>query len=226
MENLPKYTVYRSSRRSIRLVLRPNGSLSVYCPKRCPIKDIEEMIKRHFKEMQEKFNSKADALFKTVNGQITLPLLGTRYPVVFEKVKKLSFDGASFISPTESIEELRSFYREFLREQAKMIMPAVANEISEGFGLSYNGLTVKAIYSRYGSCSAKKHLNFSLALAAFDMEFIRFVISHELCHTAHMNHGQGFYSLLGKVYPEHRSVQANGARERSAILKAIFFSPA
>ena len=223
---LPKYTVYRCKRKSIRLVLKANGTFAVYCPKRCPVKDIEEVLANHCEEMQKSFYQRQDKLFCDENGTETLPLLGHRYPLVRTDKKRFVFDGSRFLTPTYNQEEIRRLYRELLRKKAKDMIPCIARELSDKFNLPFSGLTVKAIYSRYGSCSSRKHLNFSLALMAFDIEFIRFVVSHELCHTVYMNHSSDFYALLDKVYPEHRKVKSEGAAERSAIFKAIHFSPA
>lgn len=226
MQELPKYTVYRCKRKSIRIVLRANGTFAVYCPKRCPTKDIEEILSKHALLMKEHFNAKSDALFTDGSGSQTLPWLGKRYPLALTDKKRFSFDGSRFLTPTDNKEEIRILYRELLRKKSKELIPIIATEIAQKHSLSFSGLTVKAIYSRYGSCSSKKHLNFSLALAAFDTEFIRFVVSHELCHTVFMNHSTDFYALLDKVYPDHRKVKNEGAAERSVILKAIHFSPA
>ena len=226
MESLPEYSVYRSKRKSIRIVLRQNGTFAVYCPKRCPVKDIEAALSRHHKQMRDKFNLRADILFAPDNGEGSLPLLGKRYPLTYGTVKKLVFDGERFISPTADREEVRLQYRELLRKKAKEILPAMASETAEKFGLTFCGISVKAIYSRYGSCSSKKHLNFSLALAAFNEEFIRFVVCHELCHTAHMDHSASFYAMLDRLCPDHRRIKSEGGAERSAILKGIHFSPA
>ena len=220
MEALPKYTVYKSKRRSIRLTLRSNGTFAVYCPKGCPKSQIEEIVRKNYEQLLNKFNSRPDPLVSE-NGELSLPLFGARYPVVFSESKHFCFDGAQFSSPVKDLEKNKSLYKDYLRNVTKECISHLLSEIADANGLSYNGYTVKAMYSRYGSCSGKKHLNFSLALGAFDEEFIRFVVCHELCHTVHMNHGMDFYALLSKLCPEHMSIRKNGARERSEILKAI-----
>lgn len=226
MESLPKYLLYRSKRRSIRIVLRSNGVFAVYCPKKCAVKDIEAALSKHCEEMRQRFNARADLLFAPDGNGITLPLFGKRYPVTVGKTRKLVFDGDKFISSASDRETLRTQYRELLRKTAKEVLPSTVSELAEKNGFTYSGLTVKAIYSRYGSCSAKKHLNFSLALMAFDREFISFVILHELCHTVHLDHSAAFYDLLSRVCPDHKRISSEGKGERSVITKAIHFSPA
>ena len=33
------------------------------------------------------------------------------------------------------------------------------------------------------------------------------VLTHELCHTVHMNHGAGFYALLDALAPRHDALR-------------------
>jgi predicted metal-dependent hydrolase len=35
-----------------------------------------------------------------------------------------------------------------------------------------------------------------------------YVIAHELCHLAEMNHGKAFYALQESLYPDWREVRA------------------
>lgn len=220
MEALPKYTVYKSKRKSIRLTLRANGTFAVYCPKGCPNSQIEDIVRKNYKQLLNKLESCPDPL-TAENNELSLPLLGVRYSVAFTESKRFGFDGTRFLSPTKDVEKTKSLYKEYLRNVTKARIQDLVCEIADSNGLSCNGYTVKSMYSRYGSCSGKKHLNFSLALGAFDEEFIRFVVCHELCHTVHMNHGKEFYDLLSELCPDHVSIRKNGARERSEILKAI-----
>lgn len=223
--DIPSYTVYRSKRSSIRIVMRADGTLAVYCPKRCSKQYIDGTVAKHYAELKQKHDSRGNVLFGD-NGS-SLFFLGTRYPVIYNNdAKKLSFDGKYFISPTEDKCAIRKEYREFLRKSTKDTVIPLVKEYAAQFEFNYGKISIKSSYSRFGSCSGKKNLNFSLALAAFDMEFIRFVVCHELCHTVHLNHSAQFYALLDKVYPDHRAVKTIGAKKRSELLKSIFFNPA
>ncbi len=216
------YVVYKSKRKSVRLVIKANGTLAVYCPKSCTKKQLDEIVAKHYEELQEKHGMRGDALFGDGN---TLPYLGRRYPIIYNNVKKLCFDGEKFCSPSMDKETLRLLYRDFLKKQTKSLVLPLVRNYAEAFDFEYGRVSIKAIYSRYGSCSAKKNLNFSLALAAYELDFIKMVVAHELCHTKHLNHSAQFYALLDRVFPEHRATRAKNAKEHSQILKAIFFTP-
>ncbi len=223
--SIPKYTVCKGKRKSIRIVFHPNGTLTVYCPSTCTKKYLDGVVEKHYEKMKARHNRNSEALFGDTSA-ITLPFFGIRYPIIYNNESKFFFDGVNFSSPTSEKENIRALYREFLRKETSICVSKLAEEIASFHGFDFGKICVKAIYSRYGSCSSKKNLNFTLALAAYDTDFIRFVVSHELCHTVYMNHGADFYRLLDKVCPNHRKIKAENSKNRSAMLKSIFFNPA
>ncbi len=215
------YVVYKSKRKSIRLVIKADGTLAVYCPKDCTKRYLDEVVKKHYPSLKEKHDARGSSLFGAGD---TLPYFGKRYPIIYNNEGNFHFSGEAFISPTRNTDTLRSFYREFLKAETKKTVLPLVKAFAEQFNFNYGRVSVKAIYSRYGSCSSKKNLNFTLALAAYELDYIKMVVAHELCHTVHLNHSAQFYSLLDRVFPSHRTVKASGARERSIILKSVFFS--
>lgn len=217
------YKIYKSKRSSIRMVIKTDGTLAVYCPKSYTKKLIDDFVTKHYAELKRKHNFLGEVIFGA-NGN-SLLYLGKRYTII-NKEGKFQFDGENFFSPTQNKEDIRKLYRDFLKKEAKKILPPILRDLAERYGFSYNRVSIKAISSRYGSCSGKKNLNFSLCLAALEPEFIQMVIAHELCHTVHLNHSKEFYALLTKIIPNHKIIRESNAKERSAILKSIFFSPA
>jgi predicted metal-dependent hydrolase len=205
------------------MMIKTDGTLAVYCPKSCSKKLIEDFVTKHYDELKRKHDLRGDVIFGADGN--SLLYLGKRYTII-NKEGKFQFNGENFFSCESNKEEIRRLYRDFLKKEAKKIIPTILKDIAQKHGFCYNRVSIKAISSRYGSCSSKKNLNFSLALAAFEPEFIQMVVAHELCHTVQLNHSKEFYALLGKIIPNHQNIKEQSASERSAILKSIFFSPA
>lgn len=63
-------------------------------------------------------------------------------------------------------------------------------------------LRIMPLRKRWGSLSAKGRLTLNLDLIRAPRECIDYVITHELSHLRHKNHGPGFYSLLDKLMPD------------------------
>lgn len=65
-------------------------------------------------------------------------------------------------------------------------------------------LKVRAMTSRWGSCSATGSITLNLHLLKAPQECVEYVIAHELCHLRHRGHGKRFYGLLAMALPDWR----------------------
>jgi predicted metal-dependent hydrolase len=95
---------------------------------------------------------------------------------------------------------IRNVIEEALRIEAKQYIPARVNELAAKYNFNYNNVFIKNIRSRWGSCSKKGNVNFSLHLMLLPEELIDYVILHELAHTVEHNHSKNFWAVLNKVY--------------------------
>jgi predicted metal-dependent hydrolase len=58
--------------------------------------------------------------------------------------------------------------------------------------------------TRWGSCSHKNSLSFSTNLAKMNLEFIEYVVVHELAHIKHKNHSKAFWGEVAKYLPDYK----------------------
>lgn len=91
-----------------------------------------------------------------------------------------------------------------LREKAKAEIPKRVEYYSEITGLKPAAIKITSAKTRFGSCSGKNSLCFSLFLMRYPSECIDYVVLHELCHIKHKNHGKQFYALLEKYMPDYK----------------------
>ena len=63
-------------------------------------------------------------------------------------------------------------------------------------------LQVRQMQKRWGSLSKSGQLTLNTDLVRAPRECIDYVITHELCHLLHHDHGPGFYRLLEKMMPD------------------------
>lgn len=85
------------------------------------------------------------------------------------------------------------------RREALTIIPEKTKNIALQYDFKISGISITKAKQRWGSCSSKNKLNFSLYLMRLPDELIDYIIMHELCHTVHRNHGEGFYKLLDEL---------------------------
>ena len=69
------------------------------------------------------------------------------------------------------------------------------------------GLQITAARTRWGSCSGKNSLCFSLFLMRYPPEAIEYVVVHELAHIRHKNHSPAFYAEVERYLPDWRQRQ-------------------
>ncbi len=91
---------------------------------------------------------------------------------------------------------------EQMKSQARLrILPRV-EALSHLTGLTYQGAKITTARGRFGSCSSKNHLCFSVFLNLTSDAQMDYVIIHELCHTLEHNHSPKFYALVSRFLPD------------------------
>ena len=116
---------------------------------------------------------------------------------------------------TAAVEKLTQSELDALHLRAREYLPRRAQHYAAMLGAEFNRVTIRCQKTRWGSCSAKKNLNFNILLMLAPPEVIDSVIVHELCHLREMNHSPRFYELVRSVYPEYdkwnRWLKQNGS---------------
>lgn len=99
-------------------------------------------------------------------------------------------------------QQLRAFLVCHARQQIAPRLAALAGE----YGFRYTTLSVRALRSRWGSCSARGRITVNLATLFQRPEVLRYLLLHELAHTRHMNHSSGFWRCVADCEPRWREL--------------------
>ena len=94
----------------------------------------------------------------------------------------------------------RKEYLEY-KETARKLVHEKLIYWNQFYNLEYKKVFIKNTRTKWGSCSSKKNLNFSYRIIFLEPELQDYLIVHELCHLAEMNHGQGFWNLVSQQIP-------------------------
>jgi predicted metal-dependent hydrolase len=103
----------------------------------------------------------------------------------------------------------RLLYKGYKKEALK-ILPELMNKVlreHENQMFKPEGLVIRTMKRRWGSCSNKGIITLSTELVKLADLYIEYVIIHELCHLRHHNHGLQYYKLLSEVFPEWKTVR-------------------
>ena len=79
--------------------------------------------------------------------------------------------------------------------------------------------------SRWGSCSSRGTISLNYACARLPEHLLEYIIAHELCHLARMDHSAAFYRLLNTVLPDAAKRKSELSRYRIAEFSLLAASP-
>jgi predicted metal-dependent hydrolase len=146
------------------------------------------------------------------NIKVTIPL---GFP--YGKIEKFIIKHSGWILKKMKIMKKKKFNpifhksskREYkrLKEEVLKLAKNKTEEYNKIYGFSYNRISVRNSRSRWGSCSAKKNLNFNYKIIFLPADLLDYIIVHELCHLGEMNHSKRFWNLVEKTIPNYKEAR-------------------
>lgn len=99
--------------------------------------------------------------------------------------------------------------RDYLRdrEKARALILDRLKYFKGVYGLSYNRVSIRNQKTCWGSCTAKRNLNFNYKLLYLEPQLRDYVIVHELCHLKELNHSSRFWNLVAETVPEYKKLR-------------------
>lgn len=94
--------------------------------------------------------------------------------------------------------------KEWLRMKVRDGLFPLAEKLATEHHLKLGGLLVKSQRTRWASCSAQRNLSLNTKLLFLSPDLVRYVLIHELCHTAHMSHSGEFWRMLASHEPSYK----------------------
>ena len=95
--------------------------------------------------------------------------------------------------------------QEALRRKAKQELPPLVERWAKVIGVTPASFRVTSARTRFGSCSGRNGLCFSLFLMQYPPEAIEYVVVHELCHILHHDHSPAFWAAVERFLPDYRA---------------------
>lgn len=201
---IPYVVEYRNVK-YMRLELKPDGHLLVIMPRNHTAKPIDfimdkkDWILRKFMEI----NSYRE--LSSNGNENKLLLFGKFYDL---EIKKGKYSAALFEDRiVVSAPDGRNPYvylRNWIKGELRRKLEDYLSEYSLHMNVRFNKFFIKAHKSKWGSCSARKNLNFNIKLAALPEELVRYVVIHELTHLIERRHNRCFWLNVSKFCPDYK----------------------
>ncbi len=207
------YGILYCERKSMEIAVHPDCSVVVKTPTGSDILLIEKKIRKRARWILQQQNYFRQFTPKTpercyVNGETHL-YLGKQYRLKIVQGDK------------NSVKLSRGFFHVTLRdepnpERAKKLLSKwysekASHQFNESlercwprftrFALPKPALSIKRMQRRWGSLSGNGTVTLNTNLVKAPKECIDYVVTHELCHLKHPDHGAEFYKLLDTVIP-------------------------
>ena len=97
--------------------------------------------------------------------------------------------------------------KSWLKQQAKEILLSRLADQAETMQLTYTKAALSNATSRWGSCTAKRHIRLNWRLVLTDWSLMDYVIIHELSHLVELNHSPRFWAQVELWYPDWREAR-------------------
>jgi len=208
MKRSIEYTLIRSKRKTLAIYIF-KGKVEVRAPLKHPKADIDKFLASKESWIIEKLIASAQREKRkeefVLNYNSVLQYCGKRYPIYAREGKHIGFDDSGFYMPPNlTVEEIKGNCIKIYRTLAKKDLAEKIHKYSRIMGVAPIAVKINGATTRWGSCSAKKSINFSWRLIMANDDIIDYVVIHELAHIVEMNHSKRFWAVIENVIPDYK----------------------
>jgi hypothetical protein len=207
------YELFFVSRKSLEIAVHPNKAVIVKAPIGIDLDVVQERVKKRARWIKQqvhyfdKFDPRTPERMY-IGGESHL-YLGRKYRLKIEKAicnKVLLKNGYFYIYATSlSTKHIESMLNDWYRARATIYFENIFSGCWNKFkknNVSKPSLKIQKMKKRWGSLSKNGTITLNLDLIQTPKECIEYVLTHELCHLVHHNHGPEFYKLLDRSLPD------------------------
>lgn len=223
LDSIGEVTVYK--RKGVkRISLRINGgAVKVTQPAWLPYATGLQFAKSQNKWITDQRSKNQQIILK--NGQ-AIGKKHTLYFIEADKTKSKVTETQVLIThtPGEAIESpnvqavARTAVKKALKAESELLLPPRLKLIADTYGFTYKNVRIRAMQSRWGSCTNNGDITLNCYLMMVPWDLIDYVLVHELTHTKHLNHGPGFWEAMDTVMPDNAKRRKQLKKLQSEII--------
>lgn len=180
------------------------GAVEVVLPQRMPLDAAQDAVRELRPWIDRRLAEAGRQRAAVLARGDTLPYLGATLVVGAEPGRtRVTRRGDLLLVPqgSERPAAIERWYRRMARDEIR----ARLDRACAIAGLDYKRLTIRDQRTRWGSCSRDGAMSFNWRLLLAPAEVLDYVIWHEVCHLAFMDHSPRFWGLVSRYCPEHRT---------------------
>lgn len=211
--------------------ISPDLTVSVSMPLKMNIELIYNFLNSNRKWIEKNINKFKKAKEENIKDSLvnggTIKILGAQYIVNIHKSleDKIIVDGFYvdiYSKQHDDSSYVLKQYNNYLKIQATKFFQQVIDKylpIFQKYNIATPTLKVKLMKSKWGSCCpGTSQITLNLYLYKASVEYINYVIFHELTHLVHTGHKKRFYNFLQKHIPNYKEIEKQLDIEASQLL--------
>jgi predicted metal-dependent hydrolase len=208
--SIPVDRIVHSKRKTVSLIIQPDGKLIVRAPLRMSEGQILDFVRTHegwIINNQARVKASPPPPGKHfIPGEYFL-YLGTEYPlaIVQHQRSALTFSGSRFILSNSNLPNASQRFSNWYKTQARMVISNRVALLARLNKFKYTKLRISSARTRWGSCSTNGTLSFTWRLVMAPLEIVDYVVLHELVHTQIKNHSKTFWRRLEEISPGYKT---------------------
>ncbi len=203
--------IYLSERKGVKRITLAFSSktrrMVLTAPPRTPRTYLRTFIKTHHDWIQQQF-TKPVVQPKVFAPGISVPFEGRDYTLVHHISNRVIVEirnDTLFVQAAAS--RIDTHVRRFLTKHAQESLEAASRSFAQTLGVSIEKITVKAMHTRWGSCSSDGNLNYNWRLILAPPEILMYVCAHEVAHRIYMDHSAAFWQTVATLYPDYKTAR-------------------
>lgn len=91
------------------------------------------------------------------------------------------------------------------KEATRALVQTKLEQFNQHYHFTWKRISIRNSSTRWGSCSRQKNLNFNYKIIYLPAAIQNYIIVHELCHLAEMNHSPRFWNCVAMTIPDYKS---------------------
>ena len=216
------YTLHKTKRKTIGIIVDKNGEVKVHAPFCASEKQVCEAVKKKADWIIKKVNEVTERNLNVecrqfVSGEKFL-YLGKEYTLEIVE-KDLSKSEVLILEDTMAVYISKGLYAESRKQAIKEALikwyrqrfSEIVSQRMEKYSLQVKATPCKVVVkdqkTLWGSCSQRGNINLNWRLVMAPLPVIDYVIVHELCHLKVMNHSKSYWNLVESIIPDYRKMR-------------------
>ena len=214
----------RSNRKSISLIISPQGKLIVRAPTNCSITYINQIVKKReswIVSHQEKIKQHAK-LNKDILSYKSVLFMGNVCRLALaDNIKKITpYNDAIYIPYKTPKDKIKKHLIKWFKENALKVAQERVTYYANLMNLFPASISLNNTKTSWGLCNNKKEIKLNWRIIMLPPKLIDYVAVHELAHLKEFNHSKRFWQTVLQVLPDTK--ERRNALKRGDYLLQLF----